>query len=140
MGEKDMAPSGDWNPFKDVRRLMESMDKGADSPRVRVVGPEVKLRETPKEVIVSALVPGFDRDDIQVDISEEMITIRGELGTEQGERGKIRSAGFQSFIKTLRLPSPVKADQAKAGFKDGVLIVHLAKLRRSKARKTDAGQ
>ena len=98
--------------------------------------PSIDVVDRDKEVVVKAEVPGIDKDDLEVSLSDRSLTIKGESRheeeTEEGDmhRREIRSG---SFSRMVRLPADVDGRKATATYKDGVVELHLPKLK--KARK-----
>lgn len=96
----------------------------------REFSPSVDIFEEGNEVIVKAELPGMNKDDIDVNISDDVITISGEKKSEERVEKKDyfrieRSHG--SFSRSMTLPSEIQTDKVKAVFKDGVLEVRIPK-------------
>jgi len=92
--------------------------------------PKVDVTETDKEVRVMADLPGMEEKDIQVDLTDDGLTIRGERKSEHEEKrgGFYRSErSYGSFERFITLPGPVEKDKAEALFKNGVLTVTVPK-------------
>ena len=90
--------------------------------------PQVEVTQQGNDLVVRADLPGMKKDDIQVDITDNEITLSGERRREEEtEKGGLyrseRSYGF--FTRSIRLPEGAMTDQAKASFKDGVLEVRM---------------
>jgi HSP20 family protein len=99
--------------------------------------PAVDVYEQDDEVVVKAEIPGMSKEDIEVNLSDSVLTLKGEKKKEEEikERGYYRcERSFGAFSRTIRLPSEVKTDQAKATFKDGVLEVRLPKTEEAKRK------
>jgi HSP20 family protein len=102
--------------------------------------PRVDVLDRDDEVLVRAEVPGVDKKDLHVDLSGQMLTIRGERRREEKEEkgNYFRSEiAHGAFSRTLRLPQEVAAEQVTAEFKDGVLEVHLPKTEPTEHRKIE---
>lgn len=130
---ESMAPSFDalWSP------------KGWGWPMagLNLRGPEVDIKETSKEIIVSARLPGIEKENIHVDVTENSVSIRAEQRTEDEYKGKGGANGwsrsYQSFSRTLSLPQAVKAGEAKAEYKNGVLKIELSKVKESRVHRVE---
>jgi HSP20 family protein len=93
--------------------------------------PRIDIRETDEEVIVTAELPGLEEKDFEVELEEDVLTIKGEKRTEHEEKREgYRHIEIASgtFRRTIPLPSEVDADAVKATFKQGVVTVALPKL------------
>ncbi|MFA6051489.1 MAG: Hsp20/alpha crystallin family protein [Methylobacter sp.] len=101
--------------------------------------PKVDIIDHDKEVEVHAALPGVKKEDLDVSISNQTITIRTSTKEEkkEEEKGKYfrREITRGEFQRTLSLPDNVDGDNAKASFKDGILKVTIPKTEKSK-RKT----
>jgi len=135
------------NPFSELRRrtielfeeFFEDLGKrrgGGVAPQwpapvVFETGwPRVDVSETENELIVTAELPGVDKEDLELSIDNDLLTVRGHKKMEQEDRGKdyYRIECFQgSFIRTISLPVDVDSDRAEASFKKQVLKVKLPK-------------
>jgi HSP20 family protein len=124
----DFWPTGWLRPLRGELPSLASLE--AKVPRVDVVDKE-------SEVLVRAELPGVAKDDIDITVGENTVTIRGETKHEEKEekadyyRCEI-SRG--SFARTVALPAAVDSDRAKAAFKDGILELNLPKVEKSKRR------
>ena len=110
---------------------MRSLEKG-------MISPTVDIFEEGKDVVVKAEIPGMKKDDINVDIDENSITISGEKKEEKREEKKDYhrvECSYGSFCRSFRLPDNVSADKAKASFKDGVLEIRMPKSGKAKKKK-----
>ena len=92
--------------------------------------PQIDVSETGKEVRVTAELPGLDEKDLDVSVTENVLTIKGEKKVEkEAEEGDYyhseRSYGY--FNRAIQLPPGIDAGQAKAKFKKGVLKVTIPK-------------
>jgi HSP20 family protein len=92
--------------------------------------PQTDVSETEKEVRISAELPGLEEKDLDVTLSGDLLTIKGEKKEEQNEeKGDCwhheRSYGY--FERTVQLPQAVDTDKASAKFKNGVLNVTIPK-------------
>ena len=101
------------------------------------VSPTVDIFEDGDNVVVKAEMPGIDKENIDISLTEDTITIAGEKKFEEKIEKKDfyrleRSSG--SFSRTLRLPAGVQTDKAKASFKNGVLEVTLPKTAQAKEK------
>jgi len=92
--------------------------------------PAFDVSETDKELIVKAEVPGIDKKDINITVSDGILTIEGEkkhekkADNEQYHRVERR---YGTFFRTMQIPDEVEADKVDATYKDGVLNIRLPK-------------
>jgi HSP20 family protein len=99
--------------------------------------PKVDVIERDDEVIVKAEIPGVDKKDLDVSVTENSVTIKGTTSHEEKEeKGDYYRCEISrgAYARTVALPSYVDADKAKASFKDGVLELKLPKVEKSKRR------
>ena len=100
--------------------------------------PRIDVSETESDVVVKAEVPGLSKDDIDVSLAGDLLTIRGEKKDERKEeKGSYRllERHYGSFERTITLPPGVDPEKVEAEFKDGVLTIKLAKTEETRARK-----
>jgi HSP20 family protein len=99
--------------------------------------PKVDVIERDDEVVVKAEIPGVDKKDLDVSVTENSVTIKGTTSHEEKEE---KGDYFRSeisrgaYARTVGLPAYVDADKAKASFKDGVLELKLPKVEKAKRR------
>ena len=99
--------------------------------------PNVDVIDRDTEIVVRAEVPGIDKKDLDISLSDNLLTIKGQIRTEKKEekgdyhRHEISSS---SFARSVTLPAAVDTSKANAALKDGVLEINLPKLESSKRR------
>lgn len=116
-----------WQPF---RRLRASGFPGWSTPTV-------DLFEEKDNVVVKAEMPGLDKKDVEVNLTDSRLTIKGEKKKEEEVKEEdyfYSERLFGSFARVLELPCKVKGDKVKASFKNGVLEVTLPKSEEAKQR------
>jgi HSP20 family protein len=99
--------------------------------------PKIDVIERDDEVVVKAELPGVDKKDLDVSVTENSVTIKGTTSHEEKEeKGDYYRCEISrgAYARTVALPSYVDADKAKANFKDGVLELKLPKVEKSKRR------
>ena len=97
--------------------------------------PKVDVIDRDEEIVVRAEVPGVTKDDLDVTVTDNVVTIRGETRHEEKEeKGDYYRSEISrgSFSRSVTLPSNVSSDQAKATFSDGVLELSLPKIEKSR--------
>jgi HSP20 family protein len=102
--------------------------------------PRFDVSETGNEIIVKAELPGMDVKDIDIALTDGLLTIKGErkLEKEDKEENYHRiERQFGSFSRSLNLGARVKADGIEAAYKDGILTVTLPKVEESKPKKIE---
>jgi HSP20 family protein len=114
--------------FEDFGGFDEEFFAPLDLSRSR--GPDLDLAETPESFVIKAEVPGIDPKDIDISVTGNTLTVRGEKHEEKEEKGKTwlrveRSYG--AFNRSVTLPVAVKADKIEAESKDGILTITLPK-------------
>ncbi|MCG9479949.1 MAG: Hsp20/alpha crystallin family protein [Actinomycetia bacterium] len=133
-----------WDPFSDLVQLRDEIGRwfeGVEKPREKqsaVWAPEVDIKETEKEVTITADLPGMKMEDIEVSVDEGQLVVKGERKLEKKEEEKdyIRvERSYGSFYRSFNIGVPVKEDQIKASYKDGVLEVVLPKAEAKKPKK-----
>lgn len=136
-----------WDPFRDFMTLRNAMDRlfeEAFAAPTRWALPSqgwglaLDLIEEENEFVVKAAVPGMRPEDLDVSLSADVLTIRGETKAEQEtkeERYHIRERHFGSFTRSVRLPAPVDADNVAATYENGVLTVRIPKAEQVRPRK-----
>lgn len=100
--------------------------------------PRMNLAETDEHVTVTMELPGVDPKDVDVQVSEQLLTVRGEKSDESEDKRKnyhYVERSFGSFQRSIHLPSPVDPDQVDASYKNGVLTVQIAKRPGAKAKR-----
>jgi HSP20 family protein len=116
---------------REVNRVLESFFDGS-SLRFgeSITAPTVEVADTKDTVVVKAQVPGVSKEQIQVTVSEGMITIKGEMKEEEKQEEKNylrREFRYGAFTRTVPLPAGVQAEKATAQLKDGMLEVTIPK-------------
>lgn len=99
--------------------------------------PSVDVIDREDEVCVRAEVPGYRKEDIEVSVSGDTVTLKGETRSEEKEEKDDyyhREISHGSFTRTLQLPADVDDGKAKASMKDGVLELRLPKLEKARRR------
>jgi len=100
--------------------------------------PAVDVTETADAIEVRTEVPGMKRDDIEVDIANGILTIKGEKKETAEEKNRSwhhREVRYGSFSRSFTLPADVKPDEASASYEDGVLKIRLPKEEKALHRK-----
>ena len=117
------------------RRAWPSWDELAAPLEARM--PNVDVIDRDEEVVVRAEVPGVGKDDLEVSVSDNTVTIKGETKHEEKEeKGDYYRSDISrgAFTRTVMLPGAVDADKASARFKDGVPELTLPKVEPARRR------
>jgi HSP20 family protein len=103
----------------------------------RVWGPAVDIAEGESEVTVFIDVPGVDRQSIDVQLTGDTLTVRGERQFERREGQNVLHVErpFGQFVRSFTIGVPVQTDQVQASYRDGVLTIVLPKAESVKPRK-----
>ena len=152
--EKDTKAVTPWRPFTDVSRWERDMDRMMEDffgrrarswwpenwfPRheMEVRAPALDVFEDKDDVVVKAELPGIDKENIEVNLTDNRLTIKGEKKKEEEikEENYYRSErSYGSFVRSVELPKAVLADKVKASFKNGILEVRVPKTEEAKAK------
>lgn len=100
--------------------------------------PAMNLEEEDEEYILTAELPGMSREDVEVEVEENVLTLRGEKKMEREEkegRWHMSERSWGTFERSLTLPRSVDPDEIEAEFQDGLLTVHLPKRQDVRGRK-----
>jgi HSP20 family protein len=102
--------------------------------------PPVDIQETDEALIFSAELPGLKKEDVQITLENNVLTISGERNLEK----EVKSENFHrlersygQFSRSFTLPANVQTEKAEAKFADGVLTITLPKAEESKPRKLE---
>jgi HSP20 family protein len=138
-----------WKPFGELSPFRKEMDRLwnrflGETPFARTFNemwsPSVDISETKDDFVVKAELPGLEAKDVNVSISGNVLTIKGEKKAEEEEKDEHyhrveRYSG--SFQRVFQLPSGVKADKVEANFDKGVLKVTLPKVEEAKKKEIE---
>ncbi len=94
----------------------------------------VDVYETDKELVLRSAIAGVKPENLEVFVHNDMLTVRGKRSVEEesGARALVRECHWGSFSRSVILPTEIDVDGITASLKDGVLIVRLPKVERSK--------
>lgn len=137
------------SPIEQLNVLREEINRLFEAPLSRLFSPTeffrgwlppLDMREDKDNFIVSVELPGMKKEDIQVMVHEGVLTISGERKREYQveDEGVYRSERYYGkFHRTVTLPKPIKEDQIKATYKDGVLTIILPKTEEAKPKQIE---
>ena len=133
-----------WEPAREMMTLREAMDRLFDDAFTRPLSirdgwsvPAIDMYQTDDEIVVKAALPGIKTDEVQINITGEVLTLKGEMKHEEDKKEKawhIHEQRYGSFERSVVLPTDVVADKAKAEFDNGILTITLPKADEVKPR------
>jgi HSP20 family protein len=134
-------------PFREFERMRRDMDRFWDSflegglrRRTGEGGewsPSLDVTETKNELVVKAEVPGMDPKDIDISLSDGVLTIKGEKKREKEEKEAdyhLVERSYGSFARLVQLPKGVESDKISASYKNGILRITLPKSEEAKKK------
>ncbi|HEX7240628.1 MAG TPA: Hsp20/alpha crystallin family protein [Longimicrobiaceae bacterium] len=133
-----------WDEITDVQNRFRQLF-GTPFPLPRFAeplgwSPPVDVSESDGELTVVAELPGMRREDVHIDLTDNLLTIRGEKKEEKERNEKemhVFERSYGSFRRSFMLPTPVDEAGVKAEFKNGVLRVTLPKVERATGREIE---
>jgi HSP20 family protein len=136
-----------WEPAREMMTLREAMDRLFNDAFTRPIGfagngngwssPAVDMYQTDNEVVVKASLPGIKADEVQINVTGEVLTIKGETRQNDESNDKawhIREQRWGMFERSIGLPTPVVADKARADFENGIVTITLPKAEEAKPK------
>ena len=142
-----MANITRFDPYGEMVTLRQAMDRLFEDSFVSPLtwrhydgeptGPALDVHQTDDEIVVTAALPGLKPEDVDITITGQNLSIRGEFkADEEVKRDQYlyRERRFGSFHRQLQLPVRVQGDKAAATFADGVLTLSIPKAEEVKPR------
>ncbi len=132
-----------WEPMREMMTLREAMDRLFDDAFTRPVGlnnwgmPAIDMYQTADKVVVKAALPGLGTEDVQISVTGEILTLKGEFCQEDESKEatyQLKERRYGSFERNILLPTDVETDKAKAEFQNGILTINLPKAEAVKPR------
>lgn len=137
-----------FDPFRDlmdlqhrINRLFEETSRGEREELARTVwSPTVDIFEEPEAILIEADLPGLSRENVSVNLENNVLTIQGERKLSREEKRdnyhRIERA-YGSFTRSFTIPSNVNPEKIEAEFKDGVLQIRLPKREEAKPKQIE---
>ena len=130
-----------WNPMRDMLGLQQRMDRimkdvflpAQNFNREDTLwdwNPKVDIYDEDGHIVLKAELPGIDKKDIEVDVKDRILTLKGERSSDNEIKKDTylqRERSFGKFERSFTLPVNVKAEDIKAVYKDGLLKVEIPK-------------
>jgi len=141
MARTFLTPFGSFrsDPFlslhRDVNRLFDDVLRGGSNPassdqNSNIIPAQVNVAETPEVFRITAELPGVTRDQVDVRLEDDVLTIRGEKRFERRDDKEdyhLVECSYGTVQRSLRLPYPVDPEQVQASFENGLLLITLPK-------------
>ena len=139
-------PFRELAPFREFERMRSEMDRFLGSffeRRPTKAGeegeflPSIDLAEKDNELVVKCEVPGMDPKDIDISLSDGVLTIKGEKKQEREEKGAdyhLVERSYGSFSRSIQLPKQVQSEKISASYKNGILKITLLKSEEAKKK------
>lgn len=141
-----------WEPVRELDTLQGEMNRLFDTffgnggragdVRARRWVPAMDLIETDDALVLKADLPGLERDDVAIEVKDNVLTVSGERKAEHEEKadGYYRvERAFGTFSRALALPEGIDAEQVSAKFENGVLEVRIPKPAERKPHRVEIG-
>jgi len=130
-----------WEPFRNISALQNRINKAfedifregdpaEDAMSICAWRPPVDIYEAENGIIIKAELPGVRKEDISVELKDNILTLKGERIADRDipeEKYFRRERCFGTFVRSFTMQDVVNPDKIKAGFKDGVLEVEIPK-------------
>ena len=126
-----------FTPMREMMTLREAMNQlfddsftGARPAAGAYILPAVDMYQTADEVVLKATLPGLKPEDIQISVTGEALTLRGEFKAREEKKEAtyhVREQRQGAFERVLMLPTEVQTDKARADFENGILTITLPK-------------
>lgn len=142
---KPIAEIARWE--RDMERMLGNLftgrgvslfdDRSGTGDVLALREPSLDLYEEKDQIVVKAELPGMTKDDIQVSIADNILTIRGEKRKEEEDSGKDyyhAERVYGAFVRNLTLPAEINPEKVQALFKNGVLEIRMPKSEEAKKR------
>jgi HSP20 family protein len=142
-------PASRWNPFKEVEEMEKRLSTlfgrtpvptGGDKKEAITVAewsPLVDITEDEKEYLIKAEIPEMKKEDIKLNVHDDVLMITGERKYEKEEKDKKYhrvERAYGSFMRSFTLPEDADGSKVNAEYKDGLLKVHLPKAEKAKPK------
>jgi HSP20 family protein len=130
-----------WSPWREMMSLREDVDRFFEKPVSAQMGsfhPSVSIRETNKELLIEADIPGVKEADVDVEVEDNKVIIRGERKFREESKGEDYyhlESSFGSFSRIIGLPPYVDVDNGEAEVKEGMLVIRIPKIEKRVAKK-----
>ena len=145
-------PLSRWSPWKELQEMEKRLatlfghhpigTTGEKNEALSVTewSPLVDITEDEKEYVVKAEIPEMKKEDIKINVHDDVLTVSGERKYEKDDKGKkvhrVERA-YGSFMRRFTLPENADGSKISAEYKDGVLKIHLPKSEQAKKRAID---
>ena len=126
-----------WEPMNEIMSLRQAMDQLFNDAYTRPVSmsgvsasPAIDLYQDNDNVVVKAALPGLKAEDVEISVTGDTLSLRGEYKQESEKKDAtyhIREQRYGSFERSVRLPIDVQTNKAEANFEDGILTITLPK-------------
>jgi HSP20 family protein len=129
-----------WNPLQEAMTLKQAMDRMLDASYLQpfwtsddgadTIVPVVDMYETGNEVVVKATMTGVEEKDLDINITGDTLTIKGETKSEKEEKQEnyyYQERRYGTFSRSISLPAGLETDKAEAVLESGVLTLTLPK-------------
>jgi HSP20 family protein len=138
-----------WNPWKELEAMEKRLTtvlgpsgNGGDTDKKEAIAvaewsPLVDITEDEKEYIVKAEIPEMKKEDMKINVHDDVLTITGERKYEKEEKGRKYhrvERAYGSFMRRFTLPEDADGARITAEYKDGMLKVHVPKSEKPKAK------
>ncbi len=133
-----------WSPWREMERLRREMNSllatFPESPEIRggETYPAMNVWASEDGAIVTAELPGFDPEDIDISVVGDTLTLKGSREPAELQEGTTyhrRERGYGRFSRAFRLPFEVESDEVEAVFEKGVLSISLPRSEAEKPKK-----
>jgi HSP20 family protein len=135
-----------WNPFRDLYGMRKEMDKiftryEDDAPtQTGAWCPAVDIYETEEKLVLTAELPGIEKENVKINLENSILTIAGERKFSDDVKNDSYhrvERSYGSFYRSFTLPSRIDNEKIEAKFKDGVLEIVLPKKEEAKPRQIE---
>jgi HSP20 family protein len=134
-----------WDPFEEIRRTQERLNQlfedfmpMEERGGGKVYTPAIDIKEEEDKLVVTTDLPGINKEDVQINLKEDMLEISAKTGKEKEteEEGYLRrERAYTQFYRAVRLPASVKEEGSTAKMENGVLTITLPKMQLEEPKK-----
>ncbi|MCD6291668.1 MAG: Hsp20/alpha crystallin family protein [Anaerolineae bacterium] len=136
-----------WDPFRDFMSLRNAVDRLFEDAFVmpsHLLAPTtgwtlaLDLAEDENGFVVKAAIPGVKPEDLDVSLTDDVLTIRGEIKADEEikeDQYHLRERRYGTFARSVRLPAPVDAEHVEATYENGILTLRIPKAEQVRPKK-----